>query len=132
MFCQSHRLSVGMDRSSPSGSNAHTITSYAICHSMPDKSHSTDNWSKKDQDKHDNKLRYLSHRTARLMPASRSTLEDESLIDKTAMMKLGWKQVFKKDSKRVNIENLSRNDFYKALPHGYQSAGLEETCVFIH
>lgn len=59
-------------------------------------------------------------------------VEDIAGVDKSAMVKLGWKPVTKKDRKVVKIEKMSRDEFYRALQARYQSTGLQEACVFVH
>ena len=55
-----------------------------------------------------------------------------SEIDKPSMVKLGWKEIDKRERKNIKIETLSRDDFYKALQARHQSTQYKETCIFIH
>src|SRR5579883_455625 len=40
---------------------------------------------------------------------------DNQMIDKSAMVKLGWKKVTAKEKKTVQIEHLARDEFFKEV-----------------
>lgn len=57
---------------------------------------------------------------------------EPSDIDKPSMVKLGWRNLEKKQSKVARVEKLTREEFYKALQARHQSTQFQETCVFVH
>lgn len=59
-------------------------------------------------------------------------VEEQSDIDKPSMVKLGWRQLEKRQTKIAKIEKLSREDFYKALQARHQSTQFQESCIFVH
>ena len=59
-------------------------------------------------------------------------INGSSDVDKSSMVKLGWKEIEKSKRKEIKLEKLSREDFYKALQGRHQSTKHNETCVFVH